>query len=34
MSQAGAYENIEDLIAKASAAPGTIKIAHSGVGST
>ncbi len=33
-AQAGAYENIEDLIAKAKAAPGTIKIGHSGVGST
>lgn len=33
-TQAGAYSSIEDLIAKAKAAPGTIKIGHSGVGST
>lgn len=33
-TQAGAYASIEDLIAKAKAAPGTIKIGHSGVGST
>ncbi|MEJ8476127.1 Bug family tripartite tricarboxylate transporter substrate binding protein [Roseibium algae] len=31
---AGAYDSIEDLIAKAKAAPSTIKIGHSGVGST
>tara|TARA_R110000751_G_scaffold107645_10_gene204112 strand:- start:1183 stop:2145 length:963 start_codon:yes stop_codon:yes gene_type:complete len=33
-AQAGAFESIEDLIAKAKAAPGTLKIGHSGVGST
>ncbi|QKV20166.1 Bug family tripartite tricarboxylate transporter substrate binding protein [Oricola thermophila] len=33
-ARAGAYESIEDVIAKAKAAPNTIKIGHSGVGST
>ncbi|MDF2370710.1 MAG: tripartite tricarboxylate transporter substrate-binding protein [Rhizobiaceae bacterium] len=33
-TRAGAFESIEDLIAKAKAAPGTLKIGHSGVGST
>ncbi|MEP3047263.1 MAG: tripartite tricarboxylate transporter substrate binding protein [Roseibium sp.] len=33
-TRAGAYESIEDLIAKAKAAPGSVKIGHSGVGST
>jgi tripartite-type tricarboxylate transporter receptor subunit TctC len=31
---AGKFESVQDLIAKAKAAPGTIKIGHSGVGST
>ena len=33
-TRAGAFESIQDLIAKAKAAPGTLKIGHSGVGST
>jgi tripartite-type tricarboxylate transporter receptor subunit TctC len=33
-ARAGAYASLADLIAKAKAAPGTIKIGHSGVGTT
>jgi len=33
-TRAGEYDSIEALIAAAAAAPGTIKIGHSGVGST
>lgn len=33
-TRSGAFESIEDLIAKAKAAPKTLKIGHSGVGST
>lgn len=33
-ARAGEYESMEALIAAAAAAPGTIKIGHSGVGST
>ncbi|MBS3848825.1 tripartite tricarboxylate transporter substrate binding protein [Devosia sp. BSSL-BM10] len=33
-ARAGAFDSIEDLIAQAKAAPGTLKIGHSGVGST
>lgn len=33
-ARAGAFSSIEDVIAKAKAAPGTIKIGHSGIGTT
>lgn len=33
-ARAGAFASMEDMIAKAKAAPGTIKIGHSGVGTT
>ncbi|MEQ3625435.1 MAG: tripartite tricarboxylate transporter substrate-binding protein [Celeribacter sp.] len=33
-TQTGKFESIEDLIEQAKAAPGTLKIGHSGVGST
>jgi tripartite-type tricarboxylate transporter receptor subunit TctC len=33
-TQAGKFASIEDLIEKAKSAPGTLKIGHSGVGST
>ena len=33
-ARSGAFSSIEDVIAKAKAAPGTIKIGHSGIGTT